>query len=168
MTVGHKIKREVNSCALRFAPYTHQLLREGGVEAAVARRYPDRIVDGVPYVEVRPGCIITYDGLDYVDKRQRRGGAYSETVELPDRAQVAVAQCFIVEACRLRARPNRGFSSYTWKHAAETWRQKGDYVSNGSFIQAAVELGVPIWPAQSGSINAYLPLVLTRDARLRI
>ncbi|MDP3768454.1 MAG: hypothetical protein Q8S13_10605 [Dehalococcoidia bacterium] len=84
------------------------------------------------------------------------------------RAEIATAKAFIAAATRrvLRATAPRKapFTSYGWKHLAEQWgKQHGlePYVSNGAFIQAVVEEGIPIRADGSG-INAYVALRLAR------
>lgn len=65
---------------------------------------------------------------------------------LPDPDQVALCRRFI-ESCCTRAGLHSGFwrNSYQWKHAVERWAETigpHEYVSNGAFIQAVIEMGI--------------------------
>lgn len=88
-----------------------------------------------------------------------------ERHEPPDRAQVEVCKDFILAYGRPSKNLRRTLSSYGLKHLVEVWsRRRGTlpYVTNGSFLQAAMELGVRFHQAAPGSRNAYLAMSFER------
>jgi hypothetical protein len=73
-----------------------------------------------------------------------------------DPGQVEVCKAWIEE--NLEKRPGTGVdrwhTSYGLKHMVE--RDAGEYVTNGAFIRAALDLGYRIRPTSYASHNAYL------------
>ena len=71
--------------------------------------------------------------------------------DLPNQAQIKTAEAWIKLHCRERKTLNKEYSSYQLKHRAENWGSYlnkffqtdifSPYITNGAFIQAAVNLG---------------------------
>jgi len=55
---------------------------------------------------------------------------------------------------RIRKTLNRKHSSYHWKHVAEA--AEGDYISNGAFIAAAIDMSYKVISVGEYSLNAYI------------
>lgn len=70
----------------------------------------------------------------------------------PRRDQVEICKDWIRRWVTPRQSINRNHSSYALKHAVEA--EAGQYVSNGAFIQAAVELGYCYQRCRDQSPNA--------------
>lgn len=143
------------------------LLRDGGISDGGLRLYGGRSIGGVEFTQVRPGCVITVDGIRWDDLR---GSGCRTELRPPDRDQVERAKLFITACCRRTVGVGRSIGSYGWKHEAERWLEKrredalikeDTYVSNGAFIQAAAEFGVKIVPKDDG-INARLSLAYVK------
>jgi hypothetical protein len=63
--------------------------------------------------------------------------------EQPDVRQVELCKKFILEHGRkLKNVSKRNGTTYMWKHVAE--KVVGEYITNGAFIQAAIELGFTV------------------------
>ena len=94
---------------------------------------------------------------------------YTTEYEAPAEDEVDLCRWFISElgAPKLK-RIRRGNSSYGWKHAVERWlratKSRAAYVSNGAFIQAALDLGFEI-SVSDQSPNAWFNFNVTRKAR---
>ena len=66
-----------------------------------------------------------------------------------DPKQVEICKQFLLECCKKTDKINKGGTSYGLKHIVEYWtivknnRNQGeyDYVTNGAFIRAALDLG---------------------------
>jgi len=119
------------------------------------------------FLRISGKAFVTADGIDYDQKSDRGRGCYSKTAEEPDPKQVALSKRFISENCE----PSKGYSkkppytSYGWKHYVEDWiNGLGNghvYISNGAFIQAAMESGIQL-RISDDKINARLKLRLKR------
>lgn len=76
-----------------------------------------------------------------------------------DPKQVDLCERYIREVCFITRSVNTGRSSYSWKHVVEEWCRydlgNPEYISNGSFILAALKLGMSF--RQDGP-NAYFNL----------
>lgn len=89
----------------------------------------------------------------------------TDTSKLPDPDEVRRCEEWLMENQHLRIKAiNRGCSSYGWKHVVEFDKS---YVSNGAFLQACVNLGIPIkqqmegrwyYGKRAGTLNGYVPL----------
>lgn len=66
-------------------------------------------------------------------------GFADEEGEKPARSEVELCEKWIKEFARARKTINCSSNSYSLKHTVERW--SGTYISNGAFIQAALNLG---------------------------
>jgi len=80
--------------------------------------------------------------------------------EPPSSVEVGLCREWITLFGYPRATFNRKIGSYWLKHAVEHWA--GEYVSNGAFIKAALDLGYRVSPI-SDSPNAYFNITLPKD-----
>jgi hypothetical protein len=89
---------------------------------------------------------------------------HSANCEVPNKKEVEIAKQFLNENCIKSDTINKEVgSSYSWKHLAEKWGQKNigydhGYVSNGSFITAALELRYEMEEDPQPSLNAHLKI----------
>lgn len=106
-----------------------------------------------------PEYTISANGLEWTGRKKDH--------EQPDRAQVAEAKRFIKAWADQTKTIRTATGSYGLKHDAEKWsyerKGKGEpgacgYISNGAFIQAAVDMGIPMKPARPGNPNAFFAL----------
>lgn len=79
----------------------------------------------------------------------------------PDEVQICVEWLLAHDALERRKTINTGRNSYSWKHVVE--RSKGQYVSNGAFICAALYLGYKIKRADNKNPNAFFNIRELKD-----
>ena len=83
----------------------------------------------------------------------------------PDLLEVLHCEAWIAEFCHpIKAISNRTFS-YSLKHRAEDWQYERvhQYVSNGAFIQAAVNLGYRY--KRDSPLNAYFNMGIKKSVK---
>ncbi|MEN6574952.1 MAG: hypothetical protein ABFD90_01320 [Phycisphaerales bacterium] len=96
------------------------------------------------------------DGLDNPSIREKRK---------PVRAEVCLCKAWILEWIDKRKTINLKYTSYYLKHAVEAF--SSTYVSNGAFIQAAMESGFNVKPVEVNSVNAYFNMSFKRFEKHR-
>jgi hypothetical protein len=75
----------------------------------------------------------------------------------PEQEQVELCKNWITKNCKPRKTINHNHSSYGLKHDVE--RDVGEYISNGAFIRAAIELG---YKYKVKSPNAWFAMTLIK------
>lgn len=102
------------------------------------------------------------------------GLLYVSASGAPDPAEIERAKDWIRRYGRQRQSFNRRYTSYNLKHCAERWikatglRYGGMYVSNGAFIQAALDLGYraePVGNLGDALFNMAVPCVGAPERR---
>lgn len=77
----------------------------------------------------------------------------------PDRVEIETCKKWLAEFARKRKSINDRRWSYSLKHTVERWADL--YISNGAFIQAAIELGYNYKRVQNG-LNANFDMIFPR------
>lgn len=95
--------------------------------------------------------------MDYITK----SGLSNEMGSPPPAEEVEVCKRWINEFIGKRKTINDEYSSYGLKHKVEKWAEDTDYISNGAFIQAAVDLGYEYRRIRN-SPNAFLNMSFPR------
>ena len=72
----------------------------------------------------------------------------------PDEAQVKLCIAWLYDKSG-RTTINTNYTSYNWKHSVEDWA--GTYISNGAFIKACIDYGIPI-KRINGSPNVHVAI----------
>lgn len=84
---------------------------------------------------------------------------HSEKCEMPNPDQVKTCKEFIEQKCTPSKTIVKEATSYGYKHQVERWvdktRERHQYISNGSFIIAALDLGFQMEQDEPTSLNAY-------------
>lgn len=87
---------------------------------------------------------------------------HSEKCDMPDQVEIKTCKEFIQLECSKTKTIMKQHSSYGLKHIVERWTEKTkdrhQYISNGSFIVAASELGYKMKQEDPTSLNAYFNL----------
>ncbi|MCK5601829.1 hypothetical protein KAR91_08175 [Candidatus Pacearchaeota archaeon] len=99
----------------------------------------------------------------YVDPMQKGLGYNQEKERKPTKENVEVCRRCIREWIDERRTINKNHNSYGLKHFVEIIYE--GYISNGAFIQAALDEGYRIIPDGSNSPNAYFNMSFVRIER---
>lgn len=78
----------------------------------------------------------------------------------PPQREIDICKAWISKWITKRKTINHMYTSYAIKHVIEEF--DGSYASNGSFIQAAIELGYEVQMVYGGSINVYFNMSFNR------